>query len=82
MDRRQPTVIVVGSAADDSEGNVAGASWVTGPGRPAPTDRRSTERTGVISAAVPVKNISSQRLEHVAGDALDPHGNAEVSGQG
>src|SRR5262249_33848107 len=32
---------------------------VTGPRRPEPTTMRSTERIGVISAAVPVKKISS-----------------------
>src|SRR6185369_6358285 len=34
---------------------------VTGPGLPVPTGLRSTERTGVISAAVPVRKISSEQ---------------------
>lgn len=35
------------------------SSRVSGPGAPSPTRRRSTSTTGVISAAVPVKNTSS-----------------------
>ena len=33
---------------------------VISPGQPLPTGMRSTERIGVTSAAVPVKNTSSQ----------------------
>lgn len=41
--------------------NCCWIAWVTGPRLPSPTGKRSTERIGVISAAVPVKNTSSAR---------------------
>ena len=49
--------------------NAACSASVIGPRLPAPTVMRSTERTGVISAAVPVKKSSSARYSNSRGSA-------------
>ena len=40
--------------------NICWICWVTGPRSPDPTSMRSTERTGVISAAVPPEELYTE----------------------
>ena len=49
---------------------------VIGPRLPSPTGILSTERTGVISAAVPVRNTSSAMYKQLARNVLLEHGDA------